>query len=150
MRSMVKDFQTKHDRPVDLRLNDQNDRDVSMSLLQASVVVKALSSWMETAYIDAKCEDCRVIRAHLMLEELAEVLLALGTNQEVDLLDGLCDLVYVVLGAANTFDLPFEDAFAEVHRSNMTKGVHANDPRVRQKDTYDPPKLASILAEYRR
>lgn len=37
------------------------------------------------------------------------------------LLKALCDLAYTVEGAAVAFGLDFEGAFAEVHRSNMSK-----------------------------
>lgn len=37
------------------------------------------------------------------------------------LLKELCDLRYVVEGTAVAFGLPFEAAYREVHRSNMTK-----------------------------
>lgn len=37
------------------------------------------------------------------------------------LLKELCDLRYVVEGTAVAYGLPFEEAYAEVHASNMTK-----------------------------
>ena len=49
--------------------------------------------------------------------------------------------------------LPLDKAFAEVHRSNMTKRVQTNDPdkaRVRDKGPgYEPPDLARVLEEHR-
>lgn len=64
------------------------------------------------------------LRLRLMMEELGETAVALqeGTSRE-KLLDGLCDLLYVVVGTAHVcgFGPILDAAFREVHRSNMTK-----------------------------
>src|SRR5262245_24245697 len=65
--------------------------------------------------------DKRWLRAHLLLEEAAETVIAMAEGDEVKALDGLADLLYVLLGTAVTFRWPLEEAFAEVHVSNMTK-----------------------------
>jgi len=41
----------------------------------------------------------------------------------VQILDGCCDSIYVLLGTLIALGLPFGPAFEEVHRSNMTKTV---------------------------
>lgn len=93
-------------------------------------------------------EDKRLLRAHLLIEELGETLIAMGGGRELDTLDGLTDLLYVLIGAAITFDLPLCEAFNEVHSSNMTKS--ATGPRLRDKGSnYRPPQLAKVLKEYR-
>ena len=64
-------------------------------------------------------------RVGLMAEELAEVVEGFANGDIVEVLDGLTDLQYVTdgtwlaLGLADVKD----QAFAEVHRSNMTKLV---------------------------
>lgn len=84
------------------------------------------------------------LRAHLMMEELAEVLRALEDGDELALLDGLADLLYVVYGTAVSYNLPLDEAFEEVHRSNMTK--RPNGPRCRDKGPdYEPPNLKDLL-----
>ncbi len=92
----------------------------------------------------------RANRAHLMVEELSEVIAAMREGDEVKTLDGLTDLLYVVLGTASTFDLPIAAAFAEVHRSNMTKErqptERAEHPRG---PNYSPPDLEGELREHR-
>ena len=99
-------------------------------------------------------EDLRALRAHLIVEEAAEVLSALHARDEVALLDGLTDLQYVNLGTAATFDLPSGDAFIEVHNSNMTKQKSPKDPhgqRLRDKGpNYRPPNIAEVLLAYRK
>lgn len=117
-------------------------------------VARELSSW--TDRLERRLEeggDRRVLRAHLMVEELEEVLYAMIVGDEELLLDGLADLIFVVVGTAVTFDLPLDGAFVEVARSNMTKEKQLKDPakdRVRQKGpNYDPPRIADILKRYR-
>ena len=68
-----------------------------------------------------------VLRLELMTEELAEAFDAMIAGDELQLLDALADLCYVVIGTATTFSLPLPEAFDEVHRSNMTKGAAAHD-----------------------
>jgi len=95
----------------------------------------------------------RGLRAHLLTEELAEVVEALMKADEKQLLDGLADLLYVVLGTAAIYDLPLEAAFVEVHRSNMTKEKQPDDPhaqRLRSKGpNYRPPNIERVLTNYR-
>lgn len=40
-----------------------------------------------------------------------------------EVLDGISDMVVVLMGLCNSLGLPFDPAFNEVHRSNMTKFV---------------------------
>ena len=61
------------------------------------------------------------LRVELMLEELGEAIEGIGESNRVKTLDGLVDAAYVVIGTATQFNLPFNKAFEEVHRSNMTK-----------------------------
>lgn len=80
-------------------------------------------------------EDLIRLRMRLVREEFDEVmeefafLLKPAVRRDVDgnllvmsrLLKELCDLRYVVEGAAVAFGLPIDAAYAEVHRSNMSK-----------------------------
>lgn len=96
-------------------------------------------------------EDKRYVRAHLTLEETGEWLIALGHCDEVASLDALADRLYVLFGDAVTYDLPLQEAFVEVHLSNMTKQRRSDDPgRLRDKGlNYRPPDLKSVLHAYR-
>jgi len=49
----------------------------------------------------------------------------LGALAEV--LDGVCDLAVVMMGFCNSLGLPFDQAYNEVHRSNMNKFVPNGD-----------------------
>jgi predicted HAD superfamily Cof-like phosphohydrolase len=95
-----------------------------------------------------------MLSAHLLAEEVGEALIALGQGNEIEFLDGLADLLYIICGRAAQFNLPLAEAFWEVHRSNMTKEKQPTDPgaaRVRQKGpNYSPPDLISLLEEHRK
>jgi len=97
--------------------------------------------------------DQRLMRAHLLTEELAELLVAMRERDEVKALDALADLLYVLLGTAVTLDLPIAEAFTAVHASNMTKERQPDDPhgeRVRDKGSnYVAPDVAGLLMAYR-
>ena len=126
------------------------DKDASDLLEHAASDMSALADEL----LSYSKTDVRALRAHLIVEEAAEVLAALHARDEVALLDGLTDLQYVNLGTAATFDLPSGDAFVEVHQSNMTKQKSPKDPngqRLRDKGpNYRPPNLAEVLLSYRK
>lgn len=100
-----------------------------------------------------KTKDVRLLRAHLLLEELAELFDAMYDKDETALLDALADLFYVLLGTADIFDMPLGEAFIEVHSSNMSKERQPNDPhgeRVRDKGpNYRAADFERVLREYR-
>lgn len=63
----------------------------------------------------------------------------------------LADLLYVVYGAADAFDIPIDLVFADVHDSNMSKlgadgrPVRREDGKVMKGPNYRPPDLSYIL-----
>lgn len=69
-------------------------------------------------------------------------------------LDGAVDAVYVIYQLCNTLGLPFDEAFAEVHRSNMAKKspdgtVHyREDGKVLKPHGWTPPDLRSIIERH--
>jgi hypothetical protein len=93
--------------------------------------------------------DGRLMRAHLMCEELSELLVAMGNRDEVETLDAMADLLYVLLGTAYALDLPLPAAFAEVHRSNMTKSSGDRIGDRGKGGEFSPPDLASVLMMHR-
>jgi predicted HAD superfamily Cof-like phosphohydrolase len=76
---------------------------------------------LETPQIPSK-ERCD-LRINLMQEELNEIKEAIENNDFVEISDGLCDLMYVLVGSIIEFGLKdkFNDLFNEVQRSNMSK-----------------------------
>lgn len=63
----------------------------------------------------------QLLRIRLMSEESAETCRAVYNGNVTEAIDGLCDILYVVLGTAVAFGIDIYPFFAEVHRSNMAK-----------------------------
>jgi hypothetical protein len=95
--------------------------------------------------------DIRLLRAHLHLEETAELLDGLIHRDEVRVLDALADTSFITNGTALTFGLPLAEAYHEVCDSNMTKAVRdPGDTRLRNKGaSYIPPDIAGVIEEHR-
>lgn len=149
--NMVEQFHIKIQAKVRGRLQEDVDPEVSKRLRSLSTMLAGDASKMLEAF--KKAGDHRALRAHLIVEEVGEALQALAEGDEERLLDALADLQYVTQGTAVTYDLPLEEAFTEVHRSNMTKEPQISDPdraRVRAKGpNYSPPDLRSVLHAWR-
>lgn len=62
-------------------------------------------------------------RDTLIREEVEETFYASVNDDLVEVLDGVCDIAYVLLGTINAYGLQhvFEEAFNRVHESNMSK-----------------------------
>lgn len=111
-------------------------------------------------------QDAATIRLRMRLinEEAEEVINELnnliyardfGASDEVlrRLLKELADLRYVVEGAAVTFGLPIDDAYEEVHRSNMSKlgedgkPVYRHDNKVLKGPNYREPDMEQFIPQ---
>lgn len=117
----------------------------------------------------------RALRAKLIMEEAVETVSALGfevsasiheTRDEnevmigrfykdydephlLDFIDGLCDLVYVTLGAAVAAGVDLDGHFEEVHRANMTKltGPKRKDGKIMKPEGWKPPDHEKIVRQ---
>lgn len=105
------------------------------------------------------------LRASLILEEAAETAESLtGRKVECSLgvsdsarrerslagaIDGLCDLLAVVYGAAVTFGIDLAPFWEEVHRTNMAKvgGPKRADGKQLKPEGWTPPDIEGLLAE---
>lgn len=145
----LREFHSKHGFAQDLKLLAATDQfsDESRRLIDLGTLLCYVAEGLQS-----EKEDPRMMRAHLLIEELGETIKAMACGNVVDTLDGLADLTYVVLGTAVAFGLPLAEAFDEVHASNMTKQrqtMDANGHRLRMKGPdYRPPDIKRILVEY--
>lgn len=104
------------------------------------------------------------LRESLILEECQEYSVAQeklrnastpaeGQDALVELLDAICDILYVTVGSAVAFGFPLEDAVAEVCRSNDSKipadGIVVKNSagKVLKPATFSPPDLRTVLTE---
>lgn len=99
-------------------------------------------------------EKTNALRVNLLAEELDELKEALQQGDMVETLDALIDLQYVLDGAFLSFGLHGlkEQAFNEVHRSNMSKLGEDGKPIRRESDgkvlkgpNYFKPDIAQFL-----
>ncbi len=94
----------------------------------------------------------RTLRWKLIQEELKELEMELFPFNQCDkkkLAKEIADLLYVVYGCADALDLPIDQVFAEVHKSNMTKlvdgkPVRREDGKVMKGPNYQPPDLSWV------
>lgn len=101
-------------------------------------------------------QDRSRLRQDLMTEELNELCNAIDAKDMVGIVDGLCDLLYVVYGTAWEFGVAelLKEAFAEVHRSNMSKlgqdgkPIYREDGKVLKGPNFTPPNLITIIQKY--
>lgn len=129
---------------------------------------------MELPVNDIPAIRSNELRAKLLLEEAAETAAALGFTVTTfvcypgdedrgsvdsihiegypvpnlfDVVDGLCDTIYVAAGAAATMGVDLDPLFREVHRSNMAKvggEVRADGKRLKPPG-WTPPDIAGVL-----
>ena len=91
------------------------------------------------------------LREELVREEYSEFKAAHDSEDLVELADAICDLVYVLVGTAVSYGIPFDKCFAEVQRSNMSKLGEDGKPIVREDGkilkgpNFTPPDLEKII-----
>lgn len=91
------------------------------------------------------------LRLKLIREEVDELTDAIEKKNWIEVVDAICDLLYVTYGAASALGVDIEPFFAEVHRSNMAKlgddgkPIRREDGKVLKPLTWTPPDLMSIL-----
>lgn len=96
-----------------------------------------------------------MFRYQFLQEELHELLGAHRAGDLAGVADALADLVYVALGTAHFYGIPFDDVFAEVQRANMSKerAADVSDPRSKRGSGLDvvkpegwtPPDIRAVL-----
>ena len=91
----------------------------------------------------------QTLRETLIKEEVGETLAALASNDLVELADGICDSIVVLLGTAVTYGIDIRPVWDEVHRTNMAKAdgaLSSVGKRLKPKG-WESPKVKSILIE---
>lgn len=89
----------------------------------------------------------------LLAEELEEFIEAADDRDPVELLDALADLVYVAYGCALECGFDLDAAFAEVHRSNLSKlmpdgtVLRRDDGKVLKGPNFTPPDLRELAGK---
>ena len=99
-------------------------------------------------------EDMIELRIKLLREEVEEYAEAARAGDMVEVLDALADIGYILAGTIINHGMQhiYDDAFNEVHRSNMAKLVDGKvirreDGKVLKPEGWQPPQLARFLEE---
>jgi predicted HAD superfamily Cof-like phosphohydrolase len=97
-------------------------------------------------------EDMIELRIKLLREEVEEYAEAARAGDMVEVLDALADIGYILAGTIINHGMQhiYDDAFNEVHRSNMAKLVDGKvlrreDGKVMKPEGWTPPQLAQFL-----
>lgn len=92
------------------------------------------------------------LRIKLLKEEVEEYAEAARSGDLVEVLDALADIGYILAGTIINHGMQhiYDDAFDEVHRSNMAKLVDGKvlrreDGKVMKPEGWQPPNLAQFL-----
>jgi len=91
-------------------------------------------------------QHIKEMRMRIMQEEVAEVVEAIQQDDLPAIAKELADVLYTVLGTVDTYGLStkFDEIFAEVHRSNMTKEVNLEGKAVKG-SRYQPAKIEKLV-----
>lgn len=98
-------------------------------------------------------DDVKDVRRRILQEEVDELTEAANKEDIVAVADALGDIIYVALGTVISYGLQdkFEEIFAEIHRSNMSKldeqgkPIFREDGKVLKSNLYTKPELAPII-----
>jgi predicted HAD superfamily Cof-like phosphohydrolase len=97
-------------------------------------------------------EEMIELRIKLLREEVEEYAEAARAGDMVEILDALADIGYILAGTIINHGMQhiYDDAFNEVHRSNMAKLVDGKvlrreDGKVMKPEGWTPPQLAQFL-----
>lgn len=101
--------------------------------------------------------DDWTVACDLIKEEAGELVAALNLWGDVQLqddlveqalvLDGMCDLIYVVFYFAEVIGIDLEPYFDEVQRTNLLKERGTGDHKIRKPEGWEPPQIARMLQE---
>lgn len=146
------EWNDKHSFPSNKLLKNERWEQAETTLADAATMLNLISERLEKlAQAGVSQGDHRLQRLQLHVEETAELATAMLELDEEALADALGDLDYVNAGTYLTYWLPQEPIQAEIHRSNMTRPRRSlEDPRMRDKTGYEPPRLREIIDDHRR
>jgi predicted HAD superfamily Cof-like phosphohydrolase len=91
--------------------------------------------------------DVRDLRIALLDEEVEELREAMVKGDIVAIADGIADVVFVAVGTAVPYGIPFDAVLREVFRSNMTKVNDIPKAKLTKGPGYEPPDIAAALGQ---
>jgi phosphoribosyl-ATP pyrophosphohydrolase len=118
----------------------QQDQNINSSVRLLELRLKLIKEEYKelTGALEAACADV-FAKGNVRLEDQAAIL------------KEACDLVYVIIGLCRAYGWDFDAAFAEVHRSNMSKlgadgkPIYREDGKVLKGPNYSPANVQPCL-----
>lgn len=92
-----------------------------------------------------------ILRTNLLAEEVCEYLNAVGSEDRVEILDALADIIFIAIGTAITYGFDIDEAMYRVTASNLSKlgadgkPIYREDGKVAKGENYFPPKLDDLI-----
>jgi predicted HAD superfamily Cof-like phosphohydrolase len=97
-------------------------------------------------------EKTALFRLELLSEEVSELVKAMSAGDIVEISDALADIVYIVIGTAVAYNIPLDQVWGEVHRSNMDKidpetnaVTRAPSGKILKPEGWQGPRIAQII-----
>ena len=92
-------------------------------------------------------DDRSVLRIKLIKEEMMETVDAIIEGDLVEIADGICDSIYVLLGTAIECGIDISPVWNEVQRTNMNKdgGTMREDGKILKPEGWLPPRVKEEL-----
>ena len=105
---------------------------------------------LNTASYEKSNEKQIELYMNLIREEFEELLEGHKNKDVVEIADACGDLIWVILGLANTLGIPMHRVWYEITSSNMSKTVEGriikrDDGKILKPDTYFPPNIHRAL-----
>jgi predicted HAD superfamily Cof-like phosphohydrolase len=129
--------------------SETNIGNLSIHLSAAQGAVKAFHAKFGCGIATVPRLSKLKLRLGLIAEECHELHDACEDGDIVEAADALCDIIYVVLGAALEWGIDLGPLFAEVHRTNMAKegGIKTAAGKVLKPEGWKPPEIERLLSE---
>lgn len=93
-----------------------------------------------------------LFRLELLSEEVSELVRAMSAGDIVEISDALADIIYIVVGTAVAYNIPLDQVWGEVHRSNMDKIDPVTNKiersptgKILKPDGWQGPRIAQII-----
>lgn len=96
------------------------EEDLTLIKLRLQLIFEEFQELVE-AIVNPTVKKLMSVQFHVLNQMIKLLEVTDLSYNKVEVLDGLVDLEYVLVGSAIAFNLPFKDGFKLIHDNNMTK-----------------------------
>ena len=133
------EFQKAYNSHVGVTVDDNPTEFLEVLKLRHNLIEEELNEFYKAVF-DTYC-------AHMDYDDAAK------KKAMVEMIDGITDLLYVVVGTAVAFGIPIDTAFERVHASNLSKlgedgkPIYRKDGKILKGPNFFPPKLTDLVTK---